>query len=495
MRPEREALESSLRPTAVSADKRNTLTRANCSKIPLKSGARNLFILQAHGRPKRAFHKHLIVEGRGREVDRTPASQVRLRRDAHNFYGPNCLPKSKPPRHNETMLWEGRPLRDIREIDVRRLVESGLEEHLQLEYKSALYEDSDRGRREFLLDVCMFANASGGILLIGVAERRDEQGQPTGAPDPAGALGLEVPNPEAVLNAYDARVMEAIEERLPLEAASIDMGQGRQLLAMCVPNSASKPHSVRHQGHIYFPSRRERQRYHLTVREIKELVMRTTSRLQQAKEMLESSFLGVPRPVDLPYIVMGIIPVFFEDFLVDVRAENVRLAVGNFSRTERAEYGNPIYTFDGIERREGLFEYTVRFRRNGLLNASHQLPLIPRDDVHQIGPTAVDIFLRQFVSRASAVYEAASVGAPYVLGMMLRIQRPLTGVYAAVGGLGEKHTAPVPAGDYRFPFMQVDDLFSIDRIIRPFCDQAHQMFGKDGSPSFNAEGVWVPRYL
>lgn len=52
------------------------------------------------------------------------------------------------------MLWEGRPLRDIREIDVRRLLESGLEEHLQLEYKSTLYEDNDRGRREFLLDVC-----------------------------------------------------------------------------------------------------------------------------------------------------------------------------------------------------------------------------------------------------------------------------------------------------------------------------------------------------
>ena len=60
------------------------------------------------------------------------------------------------------MLWEGRSLRDIRELDIRRLVESGLEEHLQLEYKSVLYDDSDRGRREFLLDICMFANAAGG---------------------------------------------------------------------------------------------------------------------------------------------------------------------------------------------------------------------------------------------------------------------------------------------------------------------------------------------
>lgn len=114
--------------------------------------------------------------------------------------------------------------------------------------------------------------------------------------------------------------------------------------------------------------------------------------------------------------------------------------------------------------------------------------------MHQIGVAAVDIFLRQFVAQANAVYEAAAVSPPFVMGMMLRLQRPLTGVYAGIGGLGEEHTAPVAAGDYRFPFMQVDDLSAIDRNIRPFCDQAHQMFGKEGSPSFNAEGVWVGRY-
>jgi len=392
------------------------------------------------------------------------------------------------------MVWEGKPLRDIRENDVRALIESGLEEHLQLEYKSTLYEDNDRGRREFLLDVCMFANSSGGILLIGVPERRDQEGQPTGVPDAAGTLGLDVPNPQAVLNAYDARVMEAVEERLPLESVSIDMGRGRQVLAVRVPNSTRKPHSVRHQGHIYFPARRERQRYHLSVREIKELVMRTASRLQQAEELLDSAFLGVPRTGDMPYLVIGIIPVFYEDLLVDVRDQNVLRAVGNFSRTGNVEYVNPIYTFAGIERREQRFEYTVTFRRNGLLTASHQLPLIPREGVHQIGPAAVDILLRQFVSRANAVYDAAAVSPPFITGMMLRIQRPLTGVYAGFGGLGEEHTAPVPAGDYRFPFMQVDDLSEIDRTIRPVCDKANQMFGRDGSTSFNAEGVWVGRY-
>ena len=158
--------------------------------------------------------------------------------------------------------------------------------------------------------------------------------------------------------------------RIPLESASVDMGHGRRVLALRVSNSTRKPHSVRHQGHVYVPARRERQRYHLTVREIKDLVMRTASRLQQAEELLHTAFLGVARTGDVPYLIIGIIPVFYEDFLVDVRDQNALRAVGNFSRTRNAEYVNPICTFAGIERQEQRFEYTVTFRRNGLLTAS-----------------------------------------------------------------------------------------------------------------------------
>jgi hypothetical protein len=40
----------------------------------------------------------------------------------------------------------------------------------------------------------MFANAGGGILLIGIDERRDANGQATGTPDPNAELGVDVPN-------------------------------------------------------------------------------------------------------------------------------------------------------------------------------------------------------------------------------------------------------------------------------------------------------------
>jgi len=81
---------------------------------------------------------------------------------------------------------------------------------------------------------------------------------------------------------------------------------------------------------------------------------------------------------------------------------------------------------------------------------------------------------------------------PYLLGMMLRTQAPLACAYAGYDSF-VYHTPPVRPLDYRFPHIQVDDLSNVDRVIRPLCDQAHQMFGIAGSPSFSPEGAWTVR--
>lgn len=389
------------------------------------------------------------------------------------------------------MLWEGRSLREIGEADVRTLLDTQLGEHLQLEYKSALYEDNDRGNREFLQDICMLANTAGGTLLIGVSERRDERGQPTGFPDRNGQLGIELPNPETILGAYDARVTSAVEERLPLELAAIEVGQGRYVIAIRVPDSVRKPHAVTYQGHTYFPGRRERQRYALSIREIKELTMRTASRLEQSKVTLSASFGQVTLSGGRPYLVGGLLPIFFEDFLVDLRTDPIQQIVRRFGRVTSGELGNISYSFDGIERRDTRLDHTVQFRRNGLLRVSQQVPLIGREGPDQIGPAAIDRLLRLVIVQARSVYEAAGVGPPYIASVTLRIQRELIGVYPGMWGLGEEHTPAVAPGEYRFPFMQIDDLVAIDRILRPFCDQVGQLFGKDGSSSFDADGIWM----
>jgi hypothetical protein len=393
------------------------------------------------------------------------------------------------------MLWEGKQLRDVNEADVRQVIESGLEEHLQLEYKSELYSENDRGRKEFLLDVCMFANTEGGILLIGVPERRDESGQPTGVPDVAADLGIELSNPGAVLLGYDARVTESVEERLPLESAAIDVGNGRLVLAIRIPNSSKKPHSVVRDGHIYFVARRERHRYHMDVREIKETVMRTAGRLQQAEDALARLFLAAPHGPDHPHLAMGIVPVFFDDFLIDLRNERVVDALARFDRLGRAgRHQAPAYSFVGLEHHGESLDYRATLRRNGLLDASLQVRLtpVPGEANDIVDPRTIESHLQAFVAQAKTVYERVEIAAPFVLGMMLKASQPFKGAFPSIGiPSGIDLTAALPPQDYRFPLILVDHLGDVNRVIRPLCDQAHQMFGRAASTSFNADGDWI----
>src|SRR5467141_2374227 len=98
------------------------------------------------------------------------------------------------------MIWEGKRLSEVTEVELRRILESGIEEHKHLDYKAELYPNNDAGQKDFLIDVCAFANAEGGILLIGVPEARDPiNGQPTGTPDLSKIQGIELTNPDAIL--------------------------------------------------------------------------------------------------------------------------------------------------------------------------------------------------------------------------------------------------------------------------------------------------------
>jgi len=389
-------------------------------------------------------------------------------------------------------MWENRRLRDIAEGDLRQLVESELEEHLQLEYKSALYETNERGNKEFLQDICMFANAQGGTLLIGVQERRDEQGQPTGSPDPAAPLGVQVQNPEAVLQAYDARVVASIEDRLPLESAAIPVADGLHVLAIRVPNSLRKPHCVRYQGQVYFPSRRERNRYPMDVREIKEMVMRSASQIEQSEQRLSAALLEMARQDDAPHLVIASIPVFGQDFMIDVRAHALFEAMRRFSFTNPPNLNQPYFNFTGLERQLSNDVSAVQTRRNGLIVMNNRMPLREVErEIARFFPERIDYLLRIFVQRIVDVYRTAAVQGPYLLSMMLRVKARVIGSYAGTIPGSVEDASQIDVGDYRFPTMQADNFVETDRVIRPLCDQAHQTFGRRSSPRFNIDGVWI----
>jgi Schlafen, AlbA_2 len=68
------------------------------------------------------------------------------------------------------MFTFSKPIGEIGEQDLLGLIESGVIENRQLEYKAELPETGDNAKKEFVRDVVSFANSAGGHIIYGIAE-------------------------------------------------------------------------------------------------------------------------------------------------------------------------------------------------------------------------------------------------------------------------------------------------------------------------------------
>jgi len=229
----------------------------------------------------------------------------------------------------------------------------------------------------------------------------------------------------------------------------------------------------------------------MDVREIKEMVMRTASRLEEAENKLSRSITATPERRDAPTLVIGSIPVFWQNFMVDVQKPEVIQAVSRFHLGHN-NYLQPTYNFDGLQRQITANEDSlVQIHRDGMIVLNKRLPTMNDGQIVYLRPTAIDIILRAFVQHCYEVYTAAAISGPFLLTMFLRTIGDNQALYPAQGIPGaEEPGAVIHKGSYPFPVVQADNFVDVDRVIRPLCDQAHQMFGRDSSPYFTDEGVW-----
>ena len=68
------------------------------------------------------------------------------------------------------MFTFAKPLDEITEDDLQRLIKDKVAENRQLEYKGALPGSSVEDKKEFVRDVVSFVNSAGGHIIFGIAE-------------------------------------------------------------------------------------------------------------------------------------------------------------------------------------------------------------------------------------------------------------------------------------------------------------------------------------
>lgn len=138
------------------------------------------------------------------------------------------------------MLIHGKLFADLKETDLRTLVDDQVSEGKNIEYKSALPNNSDRDKKEFLADISAFSNSAGGYIFFGISEINGL---------PVDIKGLGNIDPDAEILRFENLLRDSISPRLPgISISAIAIEGNGPVLAMHIPKSWASPHMLTYAG-------------------------------------------------------------------------------------------------------------------------------------------------------------------------------------------------------------------------------------------------------
>jgi Putative DNA-binding domain len=148
------------------------------------------------------------------------------------------------------------PLRfdEIDSTDILRSVDNKIAEHKTLEYKERLSFATGDEKAEFLSDISSFANASGGDIIFGISDERDQMGKATGAP--SGIAPLNVENPSSECARMEQLIESGIQPRIPrVQIKPLEIPEVGPVIVVRVAKSWIGPHMVSYANRSRFYSR------------------------------------------------------------------------------------------------------------------------------------------------------------------------------------------------------------------------------------------------
>ena len=156
-------------------------------------------------------------------------------------------------------LWSV-PIDEIGKAHLEGLVEDGVAEGRDIDYKLTLPGGSDADKREFLADVSSFANAGGGDVVFGV----DESG---GAPTDLEGLA---DNLDAATLRLEGSIRDGVAPRIQgVRTRRVPLRNGRSALVLRVPRSFARPHVVTFKNHWKFFTRSSNGKHQMDVDEVR----------------------------------------------------------------------------------------------------------------------------------------------------------------------------------------------------------------------------------
>jgi hypothetical protein len=391
-----------------------------------------------------------------------------------------------------------RPFDQVAKEDIESLVVNEVKEGRTLEYKEALPTNSDDAKRELLADVSSFANASGGDMLFGVVEKRDQAGRPTGIPE--SVVGLAGVNTDKEVLRLDNMFRDGIQPRITgIRIRPVDGFSDSPVLLVRIQKSYTAPHMVTYKGSSRFFSRNSGGKYQLDVGEIRSAFALSESLPEKIKRFRAERIAAIvadeaPLPLNpYPKVVLHVLPVSAVDPTASVDVTHIANAP-HMMRPPFIDSGQQWrHNFDGFfsyywnEEGRACHAYVQLFR-SGAIEAVDARVLNWHSENAVLPTTGLEKGLIENLDSYLQALHALGVEAP------LFVMLTLFGVkgYRVSHGQFRTSQAPIDRDALFLPESIVQDYpMGADEILRNAFDALWQSAGWPRCLNYDKNGRWV----
>lgn len=383
---------------------------------------------------------------------------------------------------------------DISVNDLNELINVGVPEGLNIDYKRNLYGNSDDDKKEVLKDISSFANSYGGHLIIGIEEAN---GIPIEIP------GLQNINPDDEILRIVNLTRDGIEPRITgLKIKAIQLASGNHVLVIRIPRSWNPPHRVSARNTNRFYVRNSGGTHEVSVEELRALFNLSVSINDRIHSFRRErlSILSVDEgPMRIGHegrLVLHIVP--FSAFGHSESLDVSQIYNQHQSFRPISSMGfTPQFNFDGVINYRGgdvCYGYTQIFR-NGIIEATKAG--VVSDYNGQQNIPSLDFDRGIFAVLPSYLNGLRSLDVPPPLVVMISLQE-ISGASLGVGGDIWNFNVAIPFKSHELllPEIIIEDYgteHDYQRVMRPAFDALWNAAGFAASKYFNDDSIWIGR--
>jgi hypothetical protein len=290
----------------------------------------------------------------------------------------------------------------------------------QIDYKENIPgANKSETYREFLKDVTAFANAHGGMLLLGVKEPEESS-----LPE---SQCLGIPDGENVAKNLERLAATSIDPRIPgLLIKPVLIKNCDYVIIAYVPPSLMRPHMFHHEKHQYFYVRHSESSVPMSAHEIRDVVLSSATSEQRARNYaLEEENEAIEYIIkDNPAFLIQAMPILTLEDSWDVLGQSIDQIVRGQARYNK--YGDfsleshikPTPTLKGVkgrETREGK-GWLTEIHRTGFIQAIYMDIQQPNQDENKfvLHGGYSDLF-KAFCEICESLWKATETDVPYLL--------------------------------------------------------------------------------